>query len=149
MLPVPHIYSSVGYWVSFVFFRVLPQPLIRQTESAPHFLFANRPKEPKAKKSKYGGLFDFTRIFSSRGSEILALLGKEFDSNDFILAFNNMFPQEYASALRLAGSYQALNRWIANEILKKVFSDRIQAVGEGERLSINRNKTVNKIWRKI
>lgn len=88
-------------------------------------------------------------FFSSRGPEILALLGKEFDSNDFILAFNNMFPQEYALALRLAGSYQALNRWIANEILKKVFSDRIQAVGEGERLSINRNKTVNKIWRKI
>ena len=88
-------------------------------------------------------------LFSSRGQDILALLGKEFDSNDFILAFKNMFQQEYASALIEAGSYKALNVWIANEILKKDFADYIQAVGTAERLSINRNQTVNTIWRKI
>lgn len=88
-------------------------------------------------------------LFSSRGQDILALLGKEFDSNDFILAFKNMFPQEYASALIEAGSYKALNVWIANEILRKDFADYIQAVGTSERLSINRNQTVNTIWRKI
>lgn len=84
-------------------------------------------------------------LFSSRGQDILALLGKEFDSNDFILAFKNMFPQEYASALIEAGSYKALNVWI----LRKDFAGYIQAVGTGERLSINRNQTVNTIWRKI
>ena len=62
-------------------------------------------------------------LFSRRGQDVLALLGKEFDSNDFILAFKNMFPNEYASALIEAGSYKALNVWIANEILKKDFAD--------------------------
>ena len=33
------IYTSVGYWMSFVFFRVLPQPSISQVKSAPHFLY--------------------------------------------------------------------------------------------------------------
>ena len=34
-ITVCHIYTSVGYWVSFVFFRVLPQPSISQVKSAP------------------------------------------------------------------------------------------------------------------
>lgn len=79
----------------------------------------------------------------------MALLGNEFDSNDFIMAFRNMFPQEYADALLEAGSYQSLHVWIANEILRKDFAGYIQAVGMSERLSINRNRTINTIWRKI
>ena len=35
---MPHIYSSVGYWVTSVFFKVFPQPSVRQPRSAPHFL---------------------------------------------------------------------------------------------------------------
>ena len=79
----------------------------------------------------------------------MALLGNEFDSNDFILAFKNMFPQEYANALLEAGSYQSLHVWITNEILRKAYANLILAVGKNERLSVNRNRTINVLWRKI
>jgi len=40
-MPLYRIYTSVGYWMSFVFAWVLPQPSWRQMKSTPHFLLYN------------------------------------------------------------------------------------------------------------
>ena len=44
----PHICTSVGYWMSFVFAWVLPQPSWRQMKSAPHFSFCTNPQSSGA-----------------------------------------------------------------------------------------------------
>ena len=80
---------------------------------------------------------------------ILNLLGNEFDSNDFIRAFKDLFPLEYAAALLEAKTYQSLHVWISNEILNKAYSNLINQIDSHQRLSCNANTTVNKIWKKI
>lgn len=95
------------------------------------------------------GYLEHKEILLNHRQRIMNLLGNEFDSNDFILAFKNLFPNEYANTLSEAKSYRTLHTWIANEILNKAYAGSITQVGERNRLSANCNPTINKVWKKI
>ena len=81
---------------------------------------------------------------------ILTKLGDSFDSGDFITAYKNLYPIEYAEALRKCSSYGAFHTWIARWFLTGLANKNVLEKGEAQsRESINRNKTKNYVWTKI
>ena len=80
---------------------------------------------------------------------ILAKLGKTFDSGDFITAFKNLYPVEYADALHKCSSYGAFHTWVARWFLTGLAEKGKLIKGESRlRESTNRNTTKNYHWTK-
>lgn len=82
-------------------------------------------------------------------NSILPKLGKEFDSNDFISVFKDIYPNEYATALQKSGSYHQFHTWISRWYLNGLANDanaRIRKGGVKSRKSAIGNTTRNRIW---
>lgn len=88
-------------------------------------------------------------FFNQRVNSILSKLGKEFDSNNFITAFKDLYPIEYATALQNSGSYRQFHAWISRWYLNGLANEanaRIRKGGIRSRKSTNGNTTRNRIW---
>lgn len=82
--------------------------------------------------------------------EILLILSKDFDSGDFITAFQRKYPNEYASAINKCNSYRIFHSWVARWFLIDLKTKGILIKRESKsRLSVNRNKTKNHYWSKV
>lgn len=82
-------------------------------------------------------------------NSILPKLGKEFDSNDFIGVFKDVFPNEYATALQNSDSYHQFHTWISRWYLNDLANGtkpRIRKGGVKSRKSAIGNTTRNRIW---
>lgn len=83
-------------------------------------------------------------------NNILSLVGRNFDSGDFIVAFESLYPNEYAATLNKHGSYQSLNSWIARWVLNELANENILIKNDKKhRISKNRNNTENRTWIKL
>lgn len=82
-------------------------------------------------------------------NNILSLLGRSFDSGDFIETFRRLYPTEYASVLARHNSYSNLHTWIARWILTELMKRNFIVKNDKQsRTSINRNITKNQTWTK-
>jgi hypothetical protein len=82
-------------------------------------------------------------------NSILPKLGKEFDSNDFIRVFKDIYPNEYALALQKSCSYRQFHTWIARWFLNGLANGanaRIRKGGIRSRKSPLGHTTRNRIW---
>ena len=77
---------------------------------------------------------------------ILSKLGKTFDSNNFIDAFRHVYPNEYADAVRFAGTFRKLHSQIARRYLSQCKRIKDLGLSDRPRIDINGNLTRNHRW---
>jgi hypothetical protein len=83
-------------------------------------------------------------------SSILSMLGKEFDSNDFIKVFGLIYPNEYGAALAKSKSFRQFHTWVARWYLNGLADQGVITKGANKNLreSTLHSATKNQIWLK-
>lgn len=91
---------------------------------------------------------DLREFLNQHIHEILAKLGRRFDSDLFIESFHRVFPNEYAQAVQFAGTYGKLHAWIARWYL--LHCEYVHNAGLNPKLikTINGNVSRNHCWEK-
>jgi hypothetical protein len=94
--------------------------------------------------------YQFERTFLNQHfNSILPKLGKEFDSNDFIKVFKDLYPNEYAMALQKSDSYRQFHTWIARWFLNGLANGTNAKIRKGDKRSRKSplgHPTRNRIW---
>jgi hypothetical protein len=80
---------------------------------------------------------------------ILSMLGKEFDSNDFIKAFHLVYPNEYGDVLKKSKSLRQFHTWVARWFLNGLADQGCLTKVPKKSLRkapLGHNHTRNQIW---
>lgn len=99
---------------------------------------------------KVMGVYEFEKRFLDEHlEEILQKLGREFNSDAFIKAFRDCYPQEYANALCKAATYRNLNSWAARWYLSRCPRVQKGKLSPKSHITTNNNTSRNHMWIKI
>ena len=86
-------------------------------------------------------------IIDQEFDRILISIDREFSSQKFIAQFHKVSPGSYAEGLHEASCARVLHSWIARWYLNgKVLEGRLDKRQIVQEISINGNKTRNRLW---